>query len=64
MNNIAPPRKREYSPHVIIAWSPEGKVAIQDYSYYDEALDKYMELESLKCPKIILAKIIRQHGEG
>ena len=54
----------KYSPHVIVAWGRDGKVAIQKYPTYEEALEKYLELENVHCPKIWLAKMVREHGEG
>lgn len=55
---------KEYNPHVIVVWTSDTTVAVKEYSYKEDAEEKYQELVALHVQKIVLAKVVRSHGEG
>ena len=54
---------KTYEPHIII-WSSERNGGIKEFAYKEDAFEEYFKLEALHTPKVILAKVVRQHGEG
>lgn len=55
---------KTYEPHIVIGWTAEGKVGFEEFSYKEDALEKYYTAVELRLRKVILAKVVRQHGEG
>ena len=64
---------KEFNPHIVVIWLSDNKsVYVKDYSYKQDAEEKYGQLEQLlaeigaraKIQKIALAKIVKTHGEG
>jgi len=71
--------EKKYDPHVIVVWTPclsgkmrnrkleaveDTEVAVQEYSYKEDAEEKYELLIQAGAPKVVLAKVIKAHGEG
>lgn len=57
---------KEYSPHIVVVWSRESNevAAVKEFSYKEDAEEKYNDLVLLHAAKIVLAKLVRSHGEG
>lgn len=58
---------KQYNPHVVIVWTTATTattVVIKEFSYEEDARAKYEELVSLHAEKVVLAKVVRSHGEG
>ena len=55
---------KEYNPHVVIVWTGSTNVAVQEYPYKEDAEEKYNEIVQLHVRKVVLAKIVKSHGEG
>lgn len=52
-----------YNPHIIVVWTSSTTVAVKEYPYQEDAEEKYRELET-HVQKLVLAKVVRAHGEG
>jgi hypothetical protein len=55
---------KTYEPHVVIAWTGEGRIGLEEFPYKEDAFDKYNIAVAMRLRKVILARIVRQHGEG
>lgn len=55
---------KEYDPHVIVVWTSPNAVAVQEYPYKEDAEEKYNDVVQAHAQKVVLAKIIKSHGEG
>jgi len=55
---------KEYDPHVVIVWTSPTTVAVKEFPYGEDAEEKYNELVQLHAQKVVLAKVIKSHGEG
>lgn len=56
--------EKTYEPHVIVVWTSDTTVAVKEYSYKEDAVEKYNELREAHVQKVVLAKVVRSHGEG
>jgi len=57
--------EKTYEPHVIVVWASPTNVAVQEFPYKEDAEEKYNEILPLRgFQKVVLAKIVRKHGEG
>jgi hypothetical protein len=65
---MSSPEQKQYAPHVVIVWiATPGRqvtVAVQEYPYKEDAEEKYNEIVQLYAQKVVLAKVVRSHGEG
>jgi len=61
---MAKTEPKEYNPHVIVVWTSSETIAVQEYAYKEDAEEKYNELVQTHIQKIVLAKVIKSHGEG
>lgn len=59
------PDSKEYNPHIVAVWtSPDNfAVVVQEFPYKEDAETKYEEIVQRGVSKIILAKVIKVHGE-
>ena len=55
---------KEYAPHVIVVWTSPTTVAVKEYPYKEDAEEKYNEVVQTHAQRVVLAKIIKSHGEG
>ena len=69
--SIAPKRplvdydpNKTYEQHVILIPLRGNAAVFEEFSYKEDAIKEYFELESKHPSKVILAKVVRQHGEG
>jgi len=53
-----------YEPMLVVVWTSPTAVAVKEYPFREDAEDKYNELLQAHVPKVVLAKIIKSHGEG
>ena len=56
--------EKEYNPHVVVVWTSATTVAVKEYSYKEDAEEKYHQLTEMHVQKVVLAKVVRSHGEG
>jgi hypothetical protein len=65
--------EKEYNPHVVVVWmsslrgsgsfaAPFTTVAVKEYPFKEDAEEKYNEL--IHADKVVLAKVVKSHGEG
>lgn len=54
---------REYNPHVVVVWTSATTIAAQEYSCKEDAEEKYEALVQARF-KVVLAKVVKAHGEG
>jgi len=55
---------KDYDPHVVVVWTSPTTVAVKEYPYREDAEEKYNEVVQAHAQKVVLAKIIKTHGEG
>lgn len=55
---------KEYNPHMVIVWTTAKEVAIKEFSYKEDAESKYNEIVQLNAEKVVLAKLVKSHGQG
>lgn len=55
--------EKKYDPHVVVVWTSDTTIAAQEYSYKEDAEEKYEALTQSHF-KAVLAKVIKAHGEG
>lgn len=59
------PVGKDYMPHIIIiSISDDLPSQVKEFPNYDDALQMYLNLVEVHPRKLILAKVVRQHGEG
>ena len=56
--------EKHYDPHIVVVWTSETTVAVQEFPYEEDAVEKYNEVVQLHFRKVALARIVREHGEG
>lgn len=56
--------EKTYAPHIIVVWTSDTTVGAQLFPYKEDAEDKYQELVRRRVPKVVLAKVVKAHGEG
>jgi hypothetical protein len=62
---LNPDSRNIFNPHVVIIQIDDILPAqVKEYPFYEDALQKYLDLERIHPRKLILAKVVRQHGEG
>lgn len=52
-----------YEPHIVVVWIKDT-VAVKEFAYKEDAEVLYQECISKGIPKVALAKIVKEHGEG
>ena len=55
--------EKQYNPHVVVVWATNAMVA-QEFPHIEDAEDKYNEIVQTHPRKVVLAKVVRAHGEG
>jgi len=56
--------EKKYDPHVVIVWTSDTTVAVKEYPYKEDAEEKYHQLTETHAQKVVLAQVVRVHGEG
>lgn len=56
--------EKKYDPHVVVVWPNSSTVAVKEFSHKEEAEEKYEELVQKHAPKVVLAQVVKSHGEG
>jgi hypothetical protein len=54
---------KTFQPHIILV-EQEGKLFVSEESYKEDAEARYEEYVQKHASKVVLAKVIRAHGEG
>jgi hypothetical protein len=60
----APDPNKTYEPHIVIIPLKGNAAIFEEFSYKEDAINMYLEVEAKHPSKIMLAKVVRQHGEG
>ncbi|MFA5306641.1 MAG: hypothetical protein WC365_04270 [Candidatus Babeliales bacterium] len=56
--------EKTYEPHVIIVYATDKTMAVKEFSYKEDAYQKYNDILQVVGVKIVLAKVVKMHGEG
>jgi hypothetical protein len=64
MENKGSPKT--YEPHIVAVWISDKEVVVQEFPYKEDAIEKYQEIATRArgYQKVVLAKVVRKHGEG
>jgi len=54
---------KTYEPHIVVVWTSDTSVAVKEYSYKEDAEEKYNQVVQMHY-KVALAKVVKEHGEG
>ena len=55
---------KEYNPHIIAVWTSSTIVFVKEFPFKEDAEEKYRELLEVHTQKIVMAKVVKTHGEG
>ena len=57
-------KQKQYDPHVIVLWVSDTTFAVKEFPFKEDAEEKYNEVVQTRVLKVVLAKVIKMHGEG
>jgi len=57
-------KEKEFNPHVVLLWGNAKAIAVREFSFKEDAESLYEDAVQAHAFKVVLAKVVKSHGEG